>query len=463
MWRIAVLIGTLCLGCQPMAKADDLAGYWEGALDVGGAKLVLGFHIDSKDGKYTCKVDSVTQGAMGLPTDSVTIENGAVTIEMKALSAKFEGKISDDKKQIVGEWKQAGTTLPLTIVKKDKPAELKRPQMPKKPYPYHEEDVTYENKAQGNKIAGTFTRLNTNVKFPVVLLITGSGAQDRDESLLGHKPFLVLADYLTRRGIAVLRVDDRGVGGSTGDPNKATSADFATDVLAGVEYLKTRKDIDPKRIGLIGHSEGGMIAPMVAVKTADVAYIVLMAGTGLTGEQILKMQTALISKAAGAPEEKIKENEKNASTLYEAMKAGADEATLREKLEALIKFQAPTLSDADRKTAVETQARVIGSPWFRYFLTYDPAPTMKKVKCPVLAINGELDLQVPPKEDLAAIETALKSGGNTNYTIKEFPKLNHLFQTAKTGSPAEYATIEETMAPQALETIAKWILKVTTL
>jgi fermentation-respiration switch protein FrsA (DUF1100 family) len=341
-------------------------------------------------------------------------------------------------------------SLPLVLERTEKTPELHRPQEPKSPYPYRVEEVVYEN--AGITLAGTLTLPDSGAPFPAVLLISGSGAQDRDETMFGHRPFLVLADNLTRRGIAVLRVDDRGVGGSTGDLSQATSEDLADDVLAGVEYLKTREEINPQQIGLIGHSEGGIIAPIVAVQSPDVAFIVMMAGTGLPGEDILYTQGALIARANGVSEEEIAQNRVLQERLFAVLKQEQNDTVAEEKLREIL--DETELSEENKQTQIQTML----TPWFRYFLTYDPAPTLMNVQIPVLAINGEKDLQVPPKENLQAIEEALEAGGNQDYTIKELPGLNHLFQTAQTGLPSEYAKIEETMSPSALTVIGDWIV-----
>ena len=299
------------------------------------------------------------------------------------------------------------------------------------------------------------------------MLISGSGAQDRDESILGHRPFLVLADYLTRNGIAVLRVDDRGVGGSTGDVTKATSEDFAGDVLAGVEYLKNRKDINPEKIGLIGHSEGGIIAPLVASRSSDIAFIVLMAGSGINGEELLYTQGKLVLKAMGTSDTLISWHRDFQEQMFSVVKQKLDSAGSVQKLNEIIDKALIKLTDEEKMAlglsdeTAHLQVTTLLSPWFRFILTYDPQPVLLKVKCPVLAIIGEKDLQVAPKENLRAIEEALKTGGNKNYTVKLLPGLNHLFQTAETGSPAEYMLIEETISPLALETITQWVLRQT--
>jgi fermentation-respiration switch protein FrsA (DUF1100 family) len=348
-----------------------------------------------------------------------------------------------------------GSPLPLTLkrIKDQSELELRRPQNPVKPYPYREEDVTYTIKAAGNTLAATLTVPPGKGPFPAVLLIVGSGPHDRDESLMGHKPFLVLSDYLTRKGIVVLRADKRGVGKSTGDYATATTADFAADAEAGVAFLKSRPEVDPHKIGLIGHSEGGIIAPLAAVADPDVAFIVLMAGSGVPGDQIIVEQARLIAEAGGETKEKAAadaEKERETLALVETEK---DPAALNKLLG--IKLAAEGVPDAQ----IAAQTKALTSPWIRYFLTYDPATALRKLTCPVLALSGEKDLQVPPAQNLPAIRKALEESGNKHVEVDELPGLNHLFQTAKTGSPSEYAQIEETMSPVALDKIAAWILK----
>jgi pimeloyl-ACP methyl ester carboxylesterase len=317
-----------------------------------------------------------------------------------------------------------------------------RPQEPTPPYPYREEQVTFVNAKAGITFAGTLTLPASSAASPAVVLITGSGAQDRDETVAGHKPFLVLADTLTRRGIAVLRVDDRGVGGSGGTMATATSEDFVDDALAAVAYLTARKDIDTRHIGLVGHSEGGLIAPIAATRSKDIAFIVLMAGPGITGDQILFLQGAAIMRANGASEAAISRNREVQEKLFDIIRTEKDDAAAREKIKAVAPGQ-----------------ERVATPWFRYFLSYDPVPVLQKVTCPVLAINGEKDLQVPYRENLDAIGKALRAGGNPDATTLSMPNLNHLFQTSQTGSPSEYAKIPETIAPVALDAISDWILK----
>lgn len=439
-------------GQQADAKPSDIDGAWLGTLDAGAAKLRVVFHITNTASGLTATMDSLDQGAKGMLATAVSRNGSSLKIELKGIGGTFEGTIDDGRTVIEGTWTQGAGRLPLVLkrVKDAVELELRRPQNPTKPYPYREEDVAYSNKTAGITFAATLTIPPGKGPFPAVLLITGSGAQDRDESLMGHRPFLVLADCLTRHGIAVLRADDRGVGGSGGNFAAATTADFAIDAEAGLRYLETRPEVDRRKIGLVGHSEGGIIAPMVAARNPGVAFIVLMAGSGVPGDEILVAQGLLISRASGVSPEQV---EKNAAEQREALalvKQEGDDAVLETKLREKL---AGTLPDAQ----LGMQIKTMSTPWFRYFIAYDPATALTHVMCPVLAINGEKDLQVPPKQNLPAIRKALEAGGNTHFEVAELPGLNHLFQTAKTGSPGEYSQIEETMSPVALEKVAGWI------
>ncbi len=445
----------------------NIEGLWLGSLNVSaGTELRILFNISTKpDGSINATMDSLDQGVSGIPVEIVDYKDNKLNLEVKSIRGSFEGTLKEDGKTIDGKWKQAGSVLPLVLNHIDKAPDLSRKQDPVKPYPYAEEEIVYENKEAGIKLAGTLTLPKSGGPFPAVMLITGSGPQNRNEEILGHRPFLVLSDYLTRQGIAVLRVDDRGIGNSTGNFSQATTEDFVGDVLAGIEYLKSRKEIDPSRIGLIGHSEGGLIAPLVAVRSPDVAFIVMMAGPGITGEEILYLQSDLIARAGGASNETIDRNEVFLRSIFSIVKEEQNDTIAGEKIRKLMKAEMANMSEEEKQYSdyseanLDIQIQAIISPWMRFFLTYDPKPTLMKVKCPVLAINGEKDLQVPPEENLRAIEEALKAGGNTNYTIKEMPGLNHLFQTAQTGSPTEYAKIDETISPAALEFIGNWILE----
>jgi len=436
------------------ATPSSIDGVWLGRIDVGAIKLRIAFKIASTGGGLTAQMQSPDQSPAWIPASSIAKSGSTVSIALKPLGIAYEGTVAADLSAIEGTFTQAGSPFPLKLerIKGEAALELRRPQNPVKPYPYREEDVTYANKAAGNTLAGTLTLPAGNGPFPAVLLIVGSGPHDRDETLLGHKPFLVLSDYLTRKGIAVLRVDKRGVGNSTGDRATATTADFASDAEAGVAYLKSRPEVDPHRIGLIGHSEGGIIAPMVAAEDHDVAFIVMMAGSGVPGDQIIVEQLRLISEADGVSKEKADKNAEDERAMISLVETEKDPATLERLLG--VKLAAVGVPDAQ----IAAQTKAVTSPWFRYFLTYDPAVALRKLTIPVLAINGSLDLQVPPALNLPAIRKALEDAGNKHFEVDELPGLNHLFQTAKTGAPSEYGQIEETISPVALEKMASWIL-----
>jgi pimeloyl-ACP methyl ester carboxylesterase len=456
---------TICILAVLMASSvlgQDITGQWNGLLNVQGMKLRLVFHITQTDQGYSSTMDSPDQGAAGIPMSSTVFENPKLTLKMVNAAIEYEGELKDG--QITGTFKQQGMSFPMDLKREviEKPV-VNRPQEPKKPYPYYSEEVTFENKKAGVKLAGTLTLPAKESKYPVVILITGSGPQNRDEELMGHKPFLVLADHLTRNGIAVLRYDDRGTAQSTGDFSKATSVDLASDVEAAIVYLKSRKDIDKKKIGLIGHSEGGIIAPMVASKSKDVSFIVLLAGTGIPGDQLLLLQQELIGKASGMSESDLLKNREINKGCFDIIIKASDQDQLKADLTGYLK-QTINEFPADQRPAgmsdddlIKMVLNQITSTWMQYFIKYDPVPALQKVKCPVLALNGEKDLQVPPGENLAAIGKALEKGRNKKATIKEMPGLNHLFQECTIGSPDEYAMIEQTFSPIALEVVAKWI------
>ena len=461
---MAILSGSLLVRAGAIAPGEEsLAGAWEGKLNVSGAEVSLIVRITrNTDGTYAARLDVPIQGAMDIPVSKITSRDGMVRLEIAAIGGVFEGRLSADGREITGEWRQNGLVLPLLLRRTDQTPVLRRPQEPAKPYPYREEEVTFENRPAGINLAGTLTLPKSAGPFPAVILISGSGAQDRDEALAGHRPFLVLADYLTRQGVAVLRVDDRGVGGSAGDSLRATSSDFADDALAGVAYLKGRREIDTARIGLIGHSEGGLVAPLAATRSQDVAFIVLLAGPGLPGEQIIYLQTDLILRANGATAEQAARERELQRSIFAVVKEENDPAPAAKRLREILAAYLDRLSPEEKAELnedafIEGQIRAALSPWFRYFLTYDPRPALQRVSCPVLAINGEKDLQVPGRENLAAIEEALKAGRSKDFTVRSLPNLNHLFQTCITGSPVEYGTIEETISPLALQTIGDWL------
>ncbi|WMN11134.1 alpha/beta hydrolase [Marivirga salinae] len=445
--------------------AQDIEGKWQGLLKVQGMELTIVFNISKENDTLIATMDSPDQGAFGLAVQEVTFENGVLNIGMNMPPIQYEGTLNSDG-EIDGVFKQAGQDFPLILSQNDlEKLNKKKPQDPEEPFPYRSENITFENRIDGIKLAGTLTMPSEGENFPVVVLISGSGPQDRNEALLGQKPFLVLSDHLTKQGIAVLRYDDRGTAESEGDFSTATSADFKTDVAAAVNYLKSREEIDANNIGLIGHSEGGIIAPMVAVESKDVAYIVLMAGTGIRGDDLLLRQSELIGKASGMSESQLKTAREFNQGAYDIVVNTVNATTVKEDLKKYLEeavTKNPELATANGLKEEVFVNQVLGqltNPWIVYFLKHDPSKVLKKVDCPVLAIVGEKDLQVPSKVNLEAIEAALKAGGNTNYKVKELPGLNHLFQEAKTGSPSEYAQIEQTISPDALELMSNWILE----
>lgn len=467
---VALIVSAPVLLAQPKPESKSPVGIWEGPLKAGAIELRIAFKITKdKDGKLAATMDSIDQGAKDLPCSDVSYADGKLTVGIPLGKAKYTGKMSENGASIQGEFEQSGAKLKLDLKRVEKVSSVNRPQHPKKPYPYADEDVTFVNAAADNiKLAGTLTLPKGDGPFPAVVLVSGSGPQDRDETLLGHKPFLVLADHLTRNGIAVLRYDDRGVGKSAGKHDTATSADFATDAFAAVSYLRGRKEIDSKRVGIMGHSEGGLIAPMVAANhPEEVAFIVLLAGPGVPGDEVLLLQQKVIAKAMGAKPEEMKLGERLMGAILPAAKEPGPADERKKKIEkAAAEFLAGLTPEEKKridagggeKTAAAGVAR-LGDVWMQYFLTFDPRPTLGKVKCPVLAINGELDTQVIPDQNIPAIEKALKAGGNERITMKVFSKLNHLFQKSKTGVPSEYGQIEETFSPEALVYISDWLKK----
>ncbi len=433
--------------------SSDIDGKWAGPLNLGAAQLHLTIRIVNTQDGLKVSLESSDQNAAVIPATRVIRNGKQLALEFKSIGATFLGDIAADLLSIEGIFKQGQDPEHLVLKRVTDSAQLERhrPQNPVKPYPYKEEEVTFTNTAAGATLAGTLTIPAGKGPFPAVLLIAGSGPRDRDETLLGHKPFLVLSDYLTRKGIVVLRADKRGIGKSTGEYATATTADFAADAAVGVEFLKGRPEVDGKLIGLVGHSEGGLVAPLVASTSKDVAYIVLLAANGLPGDQVVIEQTRLAAEANGMDAEEVAKSTEREKKLLAIVAKDTDNEQLEKDLRDELAGNVPIAQ-------INPQIRALTSPWFRYFMNYDPAVTLRKVSCPVLALNGEKDKQVPAKLNLPAVRKALEEGGNKHVEADELPGLNHLFQTAKTGAPAEYAEIEETMSPAALGKISSWIL-----
>jgi fermentation-respiration switch protein FrsA (DUF1100 family) len=483
-----------------------VSGTWEGSLSVGSASLRLVYSIViSDEGKLTATMDSPDQGVRGIPVAAVSFEGDGLVLTVAAVGGSFEGRLDAAAASIEGFWKQGGGSFPLTLRLKEgsrgeKPETAQkdagriasedntslqeaspeakeseaaprqedsalwtRTQEPKPPFPYLSKDLSVAG-GDGTILAGTLTLPEGQGPFPAALLVTGSGAQDRNETIFGHKPFWVIADYLARRGIAALRLDDRGVGESQGDFAAATTLDFAADAQAALEYLKTYPGIDAGRLGIIGHSEGGLIAPIVASKMPELDFIVLLAGPGVSGEELLYEQQAAIAEAYGIGPEAIQSANRVNRALYEVAKRPDRPEELRDELIAVYLSFLPASTDEASKAKAKQDAAFVAeqllSPWLRTFLVLDPRPYLRDLTLPVLAMNGSKDLQVPSGENLEAIRQALVDAGNTRFSIAELPGLNHLFQEAKTGLPDEYSQIQESFSEKALQKMGDWLAEV---
>ena len=439
------------------AYAEDATGDWAGLL-MGQLHVIV--HLTKgSDGKLGGTLESIDQGNAKIPIGTVDATPDHLTFTIPAIQGSYDGRWDEAKKQWTGTWTQL-QAMPLNLHRATvtDTAPPKRPQeqaIAKNPLPYSNEDVGFANdSASGVTLKGTFSKPAGAGPFPTVVLISGSGPNTRDEAVFGHKIFLVLADTLSRHGIAVLRYDKRGIGGSTGDYKTATTADFTSDALAAVAYLKTRTDVDQRHVGVLGHSEGGLIAPAVAVADPEVGFVVLMAGPGVRGDRVMSVQSELMARAMGVPEADIARTLGLQAGVYAIVETSTDVTDAKAKLDAA---EARAVAAGQiKKDVADQQIAVLTSPWMYDFLRYDPAPTLRKVRVPVLATGGSLDLQVEPKENLAAIKAALKD--DKDVTVTELPGLNHLFQDATTGSLNEYDKIEETVSPVALKTIGDWIV-----
>ncbi len=469
---IQILTGMIFTNTVPAQTRHKgtIEGIWQGTLKFEGIELRVIFTISRKPGgSLSALMDVPEQGAKDVAVDKVIFDGLNLCMELIQIEGDFKGKLDEKGKNINGQWTQGGMTLPLILKNKKSKPVIKRPQEPEEPFPYRVEEVVIHNFEADITLAGTLTLPDSEGAFPAALLLSGSGPQDRDETVFGHRPFLVLADFLTRNGIAVLRVDDRGVGGSTGDFNKTTAMDYAADAVSCVKYLLKRKEINKELIGLIGHSEGGMIAPLAAVQMPDIAFIVSIAGPGLPIEEMEYSENARTLQADGADNNLITKSRKVKEKLFDVIKNETGSKTVMKKFKTAIKEfftklsenekKATGLSEENLETYIQNQVKRLNSRWFRFYLPYDPGTVLQKITCPVLAVNGEKDKQVPPGENLGAIKKALKTGGHKNYLVKELPGLNHLLQTAVTGSISEYGKIEETISPAALRIICDWILE----
>lgn len=447
---------------------SPFVGNWSGKLQVG-VSMRLVFHIKDSTGIHAT-MDSPDQNAFGFKADNAVIHGDSITMLFNRIRGKYRAllQIENNKPQLKGTWYQGGMELPLNMERGEAPPPL-RPQTPKPPFDYDVEDVVYTNADKSVTLGATLTKPNGSGKFPVIILITGSGQQDRDETILGHKPFWVIADHLTKHGFAVLRVDDRGMGKSTGMSPDVTSQDFADDVIASINYLKTRTDIDVKKIGLLGHSEGGMIAPMVAAKTKDVAFMILLAGPAVKGIEVINEQQVAIQKASGMNEAVIRELDLASRKLRQIVVKAKTKEDAVAQVDVLLTTWLSTASDAakavlavssdeKKRKFVESTVNQLYSPWYRYFLQYDPAPALEKSNCPVLAIFGEKDLQVLSSQNMEPMKRILaKSRKPANFSVVEIRGANHLFQTCKACTIPEYGELTETISEETLTVISDWL------
>lgn len=435
------------------AKTAALEGAWHGAVQLPGLALKLGAVFTRGDAGLTGSMDIPDQGARGVPLEAIAVEGENVTFRLAGIPGEptFKGTLTGDK--ITGTFSQGPQSFPFEL-ERGELARPKRPQDPVPPFPYTSEELTAAN---GDvTLAGTLTRPPGDGPFPAVILITGSGAQNRDEEIFDHRPFAVLADHLSRAGVIVLRYDDRGVGASTGEVSGVNSADLAGDAEAWVKVLDDRADVGD--IGLLGHSEGGVIAPMIAARNDVVKFIITLAGPGVSGADILVEQNRALMVAGGAPQEMADAAAEAARDLFDAVKEGAAEDVLREKVLALARTQTGGMGQPPA-AAIDGQVRRLGEPWMQFFLRHDPAADLRKVKVPVLALLGGKDAQVVATQNAPAIEAALKEAGNADATVKIIPDANHMFQKARTGSVQEYGMIATTIEPEVLEQISGWIVE----
>ena len=461
-----------------IVHSQSISGNWEGSLSVQGTTIPIVFHIkiDSSN-NLTATFDSPKQNAYNLPCSEVIANGDSLVLMMKMLNGKYEGLLSADKKNLSGQWFQGGSKLPLDLKKTSDVAtakEFKRPQTPKPPFTYQPEDVLYFNADKSIQFAATFTypAKTADKKYPAVILLTGSGQQDRDETIFEHKSFAVIADYLTRQGIAVLRVDDRGKGKTTGDFAKSTSADFALDAEAGINYLKSRSETDTFNLGIIGHSEGGMIAPIVAAKRKDIKFIVLLAGPAIPIINLMETQSVDVAAASGVPAKNLELYRPLYKNMVVAIIPQKDAAVAtknatdvfnnwQNKIPASVVKNTTGVTDEKSKAAyIAAFVKQLQQPWFNYFMQFNPADYLSKVLCAVLALNGEKDIQVAAAPNLAAINKILTANKNRHFKTQAIPGLNHLFQHCNKCSVDEYGELEETFAPEVLQIMGDWILGV---
>jgi uncharacterized protein len=437
---------------------SKIEGTWQGAIETGNMRMRLQLHIShDQAGELIASVDSLDQGIQGIPASKVTEKGSGINLELPVFDAKYSGTVDAAKNSITGTWSQNGNTEKLDFRRSERVLELRRPQNPALPYPYKVEEVSFTTADGKATLAATLTLPQAAAPCPAVLLIGGSGPNDRDETTAGHKTFLVLSDFLTRRGIAVLRYDKRGIAQSTGNYAAATLEDFAQDSQSAFAYLKSRKEVDAKRLGIIGHSEGGILGSLVATRSNNVSWLVLLGTPVTTGEKTLLRQSELIARTGGLPEEQITRSLEFDRHAYAVVREEKNPEAMEKRLNALV--QQSGLGEAMPPEALQAQIRLMTSPWFREFLVYDPQPVLEKLQCPVLALSGDRDLQVDSTENVPLLRKAYETSGNKDFTIVEIVGVNHMFQTAQSGSPALYGAIEETIAPSVLTVAGNWITK----
>ena len=461
--KIIVIVIVLVLGISASYAEDRVAGHWEGHIEIPGQPIAVKVDLAIDESDWRGTIDIPAQGAKGLPLSEIYIaeegEGMRVKFSIRGVPGNptFDGTLQDGV--INGTFSQGGVTFGFRLSREIVSGPV-RPQEPKPPFPYQIEEVKFQNGPIN--LAGTLTLPPGNGPFPAVLLISGSGLQDRDETVFGHKPFWVLADHLSRTGIAVLRVDDPGIGKSAPHPEPPTTADFATDVEAGVTFLK--RDDRIGTVGLIGHSEGGIIAAIVASRRDDIGFVVLMAGPGVPGAELLLKQNERIFDGMGIVGERKETLLTLLDRLFTTLTSDMTEDEMRQQVDEIVRkqFEINGIPPAQQdETQVQAAVEQVLNPWMRYFLAFDPRPALEAIRVPVLALNGELDVQVDAEQNLTAIDATLEKGGNHNVTLHRLPKHNHLFQRAKTGLVNEYAVIEETISPEVLDLIRDWVVSVT--
>lgn len=456
------LVGLTTTVLRAQTPAAAPAGLWQGALALPASELKVLFRlVPAAAGAYTGTLTVPQQGLKDLPFASVAVRADSVVLRLDQPRAQYRGRLSADGQQLGGEWRQGAGSLPLTLRRVAAEAEAaatagpRRPQTPQAPFPYRATNVEFRNATANLRLAGTLTMPPGKGPFPAVVLVTGSGPQDRDETLLGHKPFWVLADYLTRRGIAVLRYDDRGTGQSGGTFASATSADFTTDVRAALAWLRAQPGVRQGQVGALGHSQGGTDAIGAAIQPNGPDFLVLLAAPGLPGDELLLAQYMALARLQTTDAAQLAAAEQHQRRVLQLIQNTPDDAQARAQLLAL--YDPAHSASPPVRAQLEAKLAETVTPNVRHLLADRPTLTLPKVKCPVLALGGSKDLQVPATRNLAATAAARKAGGNPDVTTQELPGLNHLFQTATTGGPAEYATLEETFAPAALQRIGDWL------